>query len=309
MTRPLFLRRLAPCLMLIALGGALFLPGVVRADPLPVERAPDLTSPAAANAGTCPNATSYAYDPRTGRCVSLPPCPNDGIWNPDKNECVPRPPGGVLECLGGYEFDTAKNACVAPSCGSLVYSPQQGKCVPPPPVICAPGQTFSFQWNQCVAEAYDILQVAILTGLDDLRSSSSAWMFWTSPAGKVIYCTLHDGGDSWAEASTHTIPCDLGTSPMTLAQLKSTKFSVAYNDGLVGGGFSTDTADNWNLQKITISAMNEGGRPLCVFSASGNPLHRFQAMAASHGFSDPLLGDNGAADDGVIVTDYPGGCP
>ena len=278
-------------------------------NPLSVDRTRGLTSPAAANAGSCPNTTSYAYDPRTGRCVSLPPCPNDGIWNPDKNQCVPRPPGGVLECLDGYEFDTTKDACIAPNCGSLVFSPQQGKCVPPRPVICAPGLKFDFQKNQCVAEAYDILQFVIGTGGDDLRSSSSAWAIWTNPAGTVVFCTLHTSADGWSENSTHTVVCDLGASPMTLAQLRSAKFSIGYNDGInVDSGVNLDTADNWNLQSVAINAMNQSEPPVCVFAASGDPLHRFQEVPNVQSFSDPSLGVWGAASDGIIVTDYPGGC-
>ena len=255
--------------------------------PLPADRAPGLSPPSSANAGTCPNTTNYAFDPRTRRCVALPPCPNGLIWNPDRSRCVPRPPGGTLECLDGYSFDTSKDACVAPNCGSMAFSPQQGKCVPPPPVV-----------------AYNTLQFVVGTGDDDLRSSSTAWAFWTSPGGTVIYCILHGGGDGWDNNSNHTILCDLGSAPMTLAQLKAAKFSIAYN-GAPGNNF--DGYDNWNLQSVTINALSEGG-PVCVFAASGDPLHRFQDRVGFGNFSDPGLGNNGGADDGIVVTDYPSGC-
>jgi len=271
---------------------------------LTVDRMRGLTSPSATT-GPCPNTTSYAYDPRIGHCVALPACPGGLIWNPDQSRCVPPPPGGVLECLDGYGFDTAKNACVAPNCGALVFNPLQGKCLPPAPVICAVGSKLDVQQNQCVAELYDIMEFVIVTGEDDLRTASTAWALWTNPGGVGGNCTLHGGGDSWNDATTHAVLCDLGPHPMTLAQLQGAKISIAYN-GAPGNGF--DEPDNWNLQSVQILALNPGEGAVCVFAASGDPLHRFQEVQASPSFSDPGLQDLPAYD-GIIVTDYPGHCP
>jgi hypothetical protein len=214
----------------------------------------------------------------------------------------------VLECLDGYGFDTQKNECVAPNCGSLVFDPQQGVCVPPPPILCPPGQKYNFQQKQCVAEIYAILQFVVGTGGDDLRGSSIAWASWTDPAGNTAYCLLHAGGDAWDNNSSHTVPCDLGGAPMTLAQLQTTKFTIAYNGAIPPDTYFT-SVDNWNLQSVTINAVNEGERPVCVFSASGDPLHRFQDVDQQNNLDQPVNGpgDIGSYDH-IVVTDYPGRC-
>ena len=270
-----------------------------------VEASAGLKNPATVGAGPCPNATSYAFDPRTGRCVALRSCPGGLIWNPDSGRCVPRPPGGVLECLDGYGYDTQQNKCVPPNCGALVFSLQQNKCVPPPPIVCPRGQKYNLQSSQCVAETYGVLQFVIGTGADNLESDSFAWASWQNPNGTVAYCWLHTDGDSWDNNSTHTIPCDLGNAPMTLAQLQNSKFEIAYNGSYRVQPMSFKNPDNWNLESITINAFNQGERPVCVTSASGDPLHRFQDVGQVIGG-----GPNGlSSDDYIIVEDYPGHCP
>jgi hypothetical protein len=165
---------------------------------------------------------------------------------------------------------------------------------------------FDSSQNKCVAEAYDILQFVIGTGGDNLESNSAVWAVWNAPDGTAIFCTLHDGGDGWDNNSTHAVLCDLGTHPMTQAQLQAAKISIAYNAGV------NISLDNWNLQSVTIGASNPGEqRSVCVFSASGNPLHRFQLQQQGtfSDLSDPDLATLGAASDGVVVTDFPGRCP
>jgi len=147
------------------------------------------------------------------------------------------------------------------------------------------------------------------TGGDDLRGSSTAWASWTDPTGKTAYCLLHPGGDAWDNNSSHTVPCDLGAAPMTLAQLQATKFTMAYNGDIPPDTYFT-SVDNWNLESVTINAFNQGERPVCVFSASGDPLHRFQDIDQSNNLDQSVSGpDYLVSDDHIIVTDYPSRCP
>jgi hypothetical protein len=225
-----------------------------------------------AGAGPCPNTTGYAFDPRTNKCVALQSCQNGLIWNPDKNECVPRPPGGVLECLDGYGFSTKENKCIPPNCQSgLEFSASQAKCIPAQPT-----------------KTYAILDFVIGTGGDDLRNNSAAGATFTLPNVGTKNCLLKASGiGSFDAGSSHTVPCQIG--PTTLAQLKNTQITIQYN-GMPGQ--ITDSQDNWDMQSITINAYNMGETPVCVFGASGNPLFRFQGSSPS-----------------VVVTNYPTTCP
>jgi hypothetical protein len=114
------------------------------------------------------------------------------------------------------------------------------------------------------------------------------------------------GEDSWGNNSSHTVPCDLSQNPVTLAQLQSNPIDIGY----VGIPLNlTESQDNWNLQSVTINAFNEGEKPVCVFSASGNPLHRFQAAWLNSGVPNSFFGGTVIANDGIIVGDYPRKCP
>jgi len=258
-------------------------------DQSAVEAASQLNKPPS---GPCPNASGYAFDPRSNSCVVLPSCPGGGlIWNPDESKCVPRPPGGALECLDGYGFDAAQDRCVQPNCGKLVFNLQQGKCVPPAPIVAT----------------YGVLQFVIGTGDDNLEGYSRVWALWNAPDGTLEYCLLHDGGDGWPSNSIGTVTCDLG-EPMTLNQLTSTKISIAFY------GISTDGVDedNWDLRSMTINASGQG-KIICIFSASSPILlYRFQ-NDANKGLLFTHSGPGALADlpatDGIVVTDYPNQCP
>ena len=228
--------------------------------------------PPLAIAGPCPNATGYAFDPRTNKCVALQSCQNGLIWNPDKNECVPPPPGGVLECLDGYGFSTKENKCIPPNCQSgLEFSASQAKCVPAQPT-----------------KTYAILDFVIGTGGDDLRNNSAAEATFVPPIVATKNCLLKASGiGSFDASSSHTVPCKIART--SLAQLKNTQITIQYSGA---PGQITDSPDNWDMQSITINAYNMGETPVCVFGASGNPLFRFQNSSRS-----------------VVVTNYPTTCP
>jgi hypothetical protein len=237
---------------------------------------------------------------QTSKPILFSYCSTVTEYDPTRKECIPLPPTCGQNCPPG---------CPAP----LVFSAAQNKCVPAPPVACGSGQIFSAQQNQCITdtELYKTLQFVIGTGGDDLRSDSTAVAFIGLPNGNFLTCVLKSSGqDSWGNNSSHTVPCDLSQNPMTLAQLQSNPIGIGY-DGIplnIGEG-----QDNWNLQSVTINAFNEGENPVCVFRASGNPLHRFQnawqAVPSSFFGGVPQSQDPTTLQDGIIVGNYPGKCP
>ena len=94
---------------------------------------------------------------------------------------------------------------------------------------------------------------------------------------------------------------------MTLDQLKATKISIAFN-GLSGEDIQKD---NWNLQSMAVNARGKADT-ICVFSASGNPLYRFQngeSKGQTYDSGGPGALSGLGATDGMILTDYPDQCP
>ena len=148
----------------VAAPGAASPPPMAGLRPRPPVGPPTAPSP---GSGPCPNASQWAFDPVANQCVALQACQGKLIWNPDKNTCVPRPPGGVLECLKGWRFSLPTNKCVPPNCAApLIFNTAKNECTPHAP--CPTGFTFN-QQSQCVPETYGILEFIVGTGSDDLR--------------------------------------------------------------------------------------------------------------------------------------------
>lgn len=143
---------------------------------------------------------------------------------------------------------------------------------------------------------FSVMEFVIVTGSDDLRGNSTAWVVIDPPSHHGRSCPLKVlNQDSWGNGSTHTIPCEL-PEPLTLRQLTHTGITLNYV-GSNGDTFSTQ--DNWNVNRVTIYVYKPGPR-LCLFMASGNPLHRFQGLHNT-GFGQ-------GANDSIVVTDFPNKC-
>jgi hypothetical protein len=132
---------------------------------------------------------------------------------------------------------------------------------------------------------YSVLEFVVTTGSDDLRgdSGASASMYAPKLHGSPMICILKSkNADSWDNNSIHTVPCTLAW-PTSLADLRNTRITIAILEAdPVSGGFGT-TDDNWNVQRVRISAYRPGsGKPeICLFDVSGNPLARLKRSEPS----------------------------
>ena len=205
---------------------------------------------------------------QTSKAAVFSYCSSVTEYSPTQNKCAPLPPTGV----------SGPPQCAPP----LVFNTAENKCVPAAPVVCTSGQIFSTQQNQCISQppgTFEIVEFVIGTGGDNLAQGSQAWASFTLPTGAPLKCTLHDSNaPTWNNNSSNTVVCLLHDLPMTLSQLRKNNIIIS-TDG--GGSFKTTlsnpvpSGDNWNLQSVTINAYNQGDAANCVFTASGNPLHRF----------------------------------
>jgi hypothetical protein len=151
------------------------------------------------------------------------------------------------------------------------------------------------------AQTYSILLFIINTGNDDLRGNSLAWAVVNLPQGGSQTCYLHAEGDSWPNNSTKSVPCNLGSNAMTLAQLKSAQIDIAFNGASVG---LFQNPDEWVVQSVIIDYYNEDMPRRCLLKAAGNPLYKF---GANTGYGASSLGISGASD-AMVVTNYPNLC-
>lgn len=120
-----------------------------------------------------------------------------------------------------------------------------------------------------VAATYNQVQFVITTGSDDLRSDSSATATLLDQNGAAIQViTLKNQNQAgWSNNSTQTIIFSLSPalSPADIDQVTIALGSTA--SGVL-------SADNWNVQSVTITLSNNGFSPVQLISQSGNPLAR-----------------------------------
>jgi hypothetical protein len=141
---------------------------------------------------------------------------------------------------------------------------------------------------------YAELIFTITTGGDDLRGDSSAAALIGGPAGSFQCLLKPNRGDGWDNNTVHTVPCPL-PAPRTIHDLRRSSVTIAIdqNPGVVTLSKRFETDDNWNINRVIISAYTPGSgkSPVCLFDVTGNPFARLTG-------SDP----------GVIVTNFPSHC-
>ena len=121
-----------------------------------------------------------------------------------------------------------------------------------------------------------MLDVTVITGDDDLRANSGAWLDIQTPDGFYAKpCFIKNSPPAWDEHSTRETQCTL-SQPMSVDQLRSATLYLEY-DGSPNAYASMDTVDpyqtydNWKINSVHISAMAAGQTPQCLVDAKGSP--------------------------------------
>ena len=120
------------------------------------------------------------------------------------------------------------------------------------------------------------LDVTVITGDDDLRANSAAWLDIQTPDGFVSKpCYIKNSPPAWDEHSTREAQCTL-SQPMPIDQLRTARLFLEY-DGSPNAYANMDTVDpyqtfdNWKVNSIHVTAMAPGQTPQCLVDAKGSP--------------------------------------
>lgn len=120
------------------------------------------------------------------------------------------------------------------------------------------------------------LDITIVTGGDDLRRASNAYMklnipsifgLWAAWLGPTINL---NHGVSWPGNSSNTVAWELSGQQIGRGDLFG--FDLFYTSGQPD---IFATQDNWNVQEIKIVAQYADGSSEAVFQNAGDPLYRF----------------------------------
>jgi hypothetical protein len=135
---------------------------------------------------------------------------------------------------------------------------------------------------------YTVLEFTITTGGDDLRKDSGAVVHVNGPSS-THECWLKKAhqGDSWPENSVHTVPCEVGTKGITLAELRNSAIRLSLIESAKNFG-PFNSPDNWDVQRVVVGAYRPGSgqKPVCILDVSGTPLVRLTATAPTSKLSD-----------------------
>ena len=123
---------------------------------------------------------------------------------------------------------------------------------------------------------FNQIQFVITTGDDDLRGDSSATATLQRPDGSTLQVmTLKAQNQSgWDNNSTHTVgfPLNPALSAASIGRLVITLTS--HNSGL-------ETDDNWNIQTLHVTLLNNGAGNTTLVNATGSPLARLTGSQPS----------------------------
>jgi hypothetical protein len=119
------------------------------------------------------------------------------------------------------------------------------------------------------AQTFNQIRFVIGTGSDDLRGDSSATALLVTstglPVGNITLKSQSDSG--WSNNSTHTVTAPLNPA-LTQAEIAHVVITLTSHNGF------GETNDNWNVQDVSISLLNNGADAHLLMSFSGAPLAR-----------------------------------
>ncbi len=120
------------------------------------------------------------------------------------------------------------------------------------------------------------LSIKVLTGGDDLRGGNDNAIATIDLGGSTVECPLNRAAN-WGNNSWHTVRCTLpdGTQKSSLRELR---IRTTFGGGMGG--------DNWNMDKIEVSAEIGGAR---LLSQSGTPLMRLTGEQRSRVIYAPMM--------------------
>jgi pimeloyl-ACP methyl ester carboxylesterase len=140
-------------------------------------------------------------------------------------------------------------------------------------VACVAAATF-LPADAAVAQSFNQIQFVIGTGGADLRGDSAATATLKAANGSTLQTiTLYNGsGSGWSNSSSHTVTAKLSPA-LSRSQIASIEIKqIEHNSG-----FETD--NNWNVNSVTVSLLNNGSAAQQIVSVSGNPFARLTGSA------------------------------
>jgi hypothetical protein len=126
------------------------------------------------------------------------------------------------------------------------------------------------------------LSITIVTGDDDLREKSIAYMMLIVPSrqpGGLLPQINLNHGKNWPNGSSNTVEWDLSASKIGIDDLSIFVLTHASHQRNI-----FDTHDNWNVDEITIVANCEDG-PETIFQRAESPITRFTGSHSVESFA------------------------
>jgi hypothetical protein len=126
-----------------------------------------------------------------------------------------------------------------------------------------------------------LLTITVVSGDDDLRSDSYAWMGFYGPDDKFLFgCQLKSDGETWENSSSHPVKCHTHLS--SVDELRKGRVQLNYDGG--NGEASFHTYDNWTVDGIHVQALDiTTNHDECVMDAAGAPLVRMTGQFRTFG--------------------------
>jgi microsomal dipeptidase-like Zn-dependent dipeptidase len=134
----------------------------------------------------------------------------------------------------------------------------------------------SIPFGQAAAQTFNQIRFVITTGTDDLRGDSSATATLQAPNGATIQTiTLKaQNQPGWNNNSAHTVAAGL-SRPQAISGIGHIVIRLTSHNGF------GESDDNWNVQSVVVTLLNNGGGARQLANSSGNPLARLTGGAPS----------------------------
>lgn len=129
---------------------------------------------------------------------------------------------------------------------------------------------------RAVAQTFNQIEFVIGTGGDDLRGDSSATATLQAPNGATLQViTLKAQNQSgWSNNSSHAVTAGL-SRPQSVSSIGHIVITLTSHNSF------GESDDNWNIQSVTVTLLNNGASPTQLVNSSGNPLARLTGSGPS----------------------------
>jgi hypothetical protein len=118
------------------------------------------------------------------------------------------------------------------------------------------------------------LRITIVTGGDDLRNASQAVasLRYTNAAGnQLVTSGALNNGARWNNGSTNTVNIAM---PVGIVLSRVQEFSIQFTSGQPD---IFSTGDNWDMSRVTVTAILDDESEAVLVNQAGSPLHRFMS--------------------------------